>query len=397
MLAAHRAYRIFALDDESEIRATRASFVPKWAPLGGEYGGPSIRGHFAVRLDDRTAAAAEIPALLRLMEKTPPGSPSLGLVGEAIALAGTAEEREATLARLAPHAAREVHTAPVPQTYEGPLSRVIGLLEASLGRLDEADVRLESARARCRANRFRLWVARLSLERGRVVAALGRAGEARALFEEAIAVASDVGMKRVADLARTALGVHVALPAATSAPPPAASPSSPLRLVREGEVWRIERDDQIARVRDSRGIQLLAKLVAALGERVHALALAGDGDAALPESDAGEAIDRKAVVAYRARLSKIDDEIAAAEPRGDGRRVDALRHERELLVAEIARAIGLGGRLRKVGSATERARINVTRRLKDAVARIAEANAALGRHLEAEIRTGTYCSYGEKS
>ncbi len=145
-------------------------------------------------------------------------------------------------------------------------------------------------------------------------------------------------------------------------------------------------------MRDSRGVELLAKLVASPGERIHALALAGDGDAVLPESDAGEALDRKAVSAYRARLAKIDDDMARAESLAEPIPL-GLRRERDLLVAEISRAIGLGGRLRKVGSATERARINVTRRLKDAVSRITEANPEIGRHLEREIRTGTHCSY----
>ena len=116
----------------------------------------------------------------------------------------------------------------------------------------------------------------------------------------------------------------------------------------------------------------------------------------MPESDAGEVVDAKAVAAYRARLSKIDEALAAAEVRSDGRRMEQYRREREALVAEVTRAVGLGGRLRKVGSATERARINVTRRLKDAIARIAEASPELGRHLELAIRTGTYCSYREK-
>jgi hypothetical protein len=149
-------------------------------------------------------------------------------------------------------------------------------------------------------------------------------------------------------------------------------------------------------VRDSRGVQLLAKLIAAPGERIHALALAADGEF-VPESDAGEVVDTKAIAAYRARLSTIDEALAAAEARADGRRMEQYRREREALVAEITRAVGLGGRLRKVGSATERARINVTRRLKDAIARIAEASPELGRHLELQIRTGTYCSFGEKT
>jgi hypothetical protein len=112
----------------------------------------------------------------------------------------------------------------------------------------------------------------------------------------------------------------------------------------------------------------------------------------LPESDAGEAADRRAVAAYRARLAQIDERLAQLDETSTSRAA-ALGREREQLVAEISRAVGLGGRLRKVGSATERARVAVTRRLRDAVARIGEASPAIGAHLAAELRTGTYASY----
>ena len=60
---------------------------------------------------------------------------------------------------------------------------------------------------------------------------------------------------------------------------------------------------------------------------------------------------------------------------------------------QLARAVGLGGRDRKAASNVERARVNVQRRLKDAVRRIAEHDGALGRYLDATVRTGTYCVY----
>jgi hypothetical protein len=41
----------------------------------------------------------------------------------------------------------------------------------------------------------------------------------------------------------------------------------------------------------------------------------------------------------------------------------------------------------------ERMRINVQRRLKDALERIAELSPELGRYLEACVKTGTYCSF----
>ena len=388
-LQAHKMYRMFAIDDEGAIRAALATVAPKLFAFAGDLGTLAIQTMFALRLEDREGAAAALPGLAHFARVLPVDSPSLGIVGEAVALAGSNEDRASWLGRLLPFVGREITTAPIPYTYEGPIARAVGLLEASLGRLDAADARLEAARATCRAQRFTPWVARLSLERGRVALAAGRGNEARTLFDEAASTARELGMRGIEAKARAAMGGGARVPV----PAPATDPESIL-LTREGEVWRVAWAARVVRVRDSRGVQLLAKLVASRGERIHALVLAGDGEVALPETDAGEAVDRRAVAAYRARLAMIDDEIASTESGTDARRADRLRRERGMLVEEIARAIGLGGRLRKVGSATERARIAVTRRLKDAVARIAELDEDLGRHLRAEVRTGTYCSYG---
>jgi hypothetical protein len=69
------------------------------------------------------------------------------------------------------------------------------------------------------------------------------------------------------------------------------------------------------------------------------------------------------------------------------------RSEREFIARELAAAVGLGGRDRVAASASERARVNVTRAVKSTLARIAANSPALGRHLEKTVKTGTYCSY----
>ena len=137
MLQAHKAYRTFALDDDVAIRDAQAKLLPIAMPIAGEWAA-TIRATFAIRLGDRAAAAAEIPAMARFARKLPPGALLFAILGEAAALAGTTEEREAAYEALFPFERRHVHTGPIPQSYEGPCARVLGLLEASLGRLDEA-------------------------------------------------------------------------------------------------------------------------------------------------------------------------------------------------------------------------------------------------------------------
>lgn len=60
---------------------------------------------------------------------------------------------------------------------------------------------------------------------------------------------------------------------------------------------------------------------------------------------------------------------------------------------ELSRAVGLGGRDRRAASAAERARLNVTRVLRAAIARVEAALPALGAHLDRSVRTGIFCAY----
>jgi hypothetical protein len=63
------------------------------------------------------------------------------------------------------------------------------------------------------------------------------------------------------------------------------------------------------------------------------------------------------------------------------------------LLEELSRAVGLGGRARRLGDDTERARKAVSARIRDAIARINRAHPALGRHLDQAVATGTRCAY----
>ena len=166
-----------------------------------------------------------------------------------------------------------------------------------------------------------------------------------------------------------------------------------MRATRHADVWTIEHGAAVARVKDSRGMQLLARLLERPGEELHVLALASDDGASAPDEHAGELLDERARRAYRRRLAELDEAIAEAERRGDADAARRRDDEKAALVRELARATGLGGRARVAGSSTERARVNVQRRLREAIARIAEADAGLGALLERAVRTGTFCCF----
>ena len=92
-----------------------------------------------------------------------------------------------------------------------------------------------------------------------------------------------------------------------------------------------------------------------------------------------EVLDTQAQRAYQARLAQLDPERDA--------------QERHWLEAQLSAGTGLGGRPRTTGSTDERARVAVRKAVVAALARIAESDPALGRHLRDRVRTGYLCRY----
>jgi hypothetical protein len=126
--------------------------------------------------------------------------------------------------------------------------------------------------------------------------------------------------------------------------------------------------------------------------------LAGPTVAVLPTcragpGDAGEMLDVRAKDAYRRRLAEIEDDIEQARALEDTEREAQADAERDFLVRELSRAVGLHGRDRRAASTSERARASVTRAVRQGMARVGEHHPELGEHLDRTIRTGTYCAY----
>lgn len=163
-------------------------------------------------------------------------------------------------------------------------------------------------------------------------------------------------------------------------------------LTRNGEGWAINGAGRTFWLKDSLGLRYLARLIAEPEREHHALDLAGAAGV-VDIGDCGEVLDLEARRAYQRRLEELDHDLEEAERFGDVLRATRARAERELLADELAHAVGLGGRERRTGSAAERARVAVTRRIRDAVKRIAAEAPELGRHLDRSIRTGRFCRY----
>jgi hypothetical protein len=191
------------------------------------------------------------------------------------------------------------------------------------------------------------------------------------------------------------------------------TPGRSAAFKREADYWTIAFEGEVLRLKDTRGARYIAELLSHPGTEFHVLDLvtagsSGDaghhqgpvsdvrfanGELAPGAGDAGEILDPQARAEYKARLDELREEIEEAESFNDPERVARAREEMRFLNEELAGAIGLGGRHRKAASDAERARVSVTKAIKNAQRKIAESHPALANYLSATIRTGTFCSY----
>jgi hypothetical protein len=166
---------------------------------------------------------------------------------------------------------------------------------------------------------------------------------------------------------------------------------------RDGDTWTLAFGGRSVPLRDAKGLRDLAILLATPGREVAATELvtgvANAAAAGLAGLGADPVLDDQARAAYRARLTQLDDELAEADRHHDIERSVRLATERDALIDELTSAAGLGGRPRRLGDVTERARTTVTARIRDAIGRIERVHPELGRHLRASIVTGARCSY----
>ena len=257
----------------------------------------------------------------------------------------------------------------------GDLAGAIGTVEAALDRLPAAGVPLLRAS--------------LLVDLARLHDCAGNRAAARVEATRAMAALAGldvvVGPADVALLQRLTAAKGDSRPAAT------------LRRVNRG--WVVACGDIRCPLPDTKGLRYIAELVRNPGVERHALDLVDrvEGVTAGVDrrrlGDAGELLDTQARAAYRHRIEALRAEIEDALDMGAEDRAEALQAELDQLVGQLAQAFGLGGRSRRASSATERARLNVTRALRSATARLGEIVPEAAAVLDQRLRTGIYCAY----
>jgi hypothetical protein len=175
----------------------------------------------------------------------------------------------------------------------------------------------------------------------------------------------------------------------------------------DGLAWRIGNPGGETEFPALKGFGFIHELLRSAGRFVPATRLIGSCDADLVAvgtafacengmrldhdlGDRGDALDRGAVTAYRARLRELAEIRAEARARSDAHAESELDAEVEDLRQEIGRARRCGGR---DAGHRDRARVCVAKGLDRAVERICVRLPGLGSHLRGQIRKGYECIY----
>jgi hypothetical protein len=226
---------------------------------------------------------------------------------------------------------------------------------------------------------------------GGAVASLGPVDLYVAYGEYAMgdASAADASLSAAESLAR-AIGARPWVDRARAVRSARTPPCTGTRLMPSARGWVLEHDGRAVPLGAGKGFAHLAMLLANPGRRIHVTELVGIPVGA---ATATPRLDATALRQYRERIREIESEQDAADRRGDEAASARLATERLAIERQLRQARGRGGRLRPLGSDVERMRVNVTRTIRHALARIAEADPAIAAELTARLRTGTHCVY----
>ncbi|WP_405928921.1 AAA family ATPase [Streptomyces griseus] len=297
----------------------------------------------------------------------------------------------------------------------GPVDLWLGLLaaarddqDAAVAALTEAAASSDRLGARPWAVRARLGLARALLARsgaaGSGAEGGGDAGRARRLLGEVIREAGELDLSH---LEAEASALRTAPPTAprtvavsdASADPGTDASADPgaAEFRRNGPVWQLRWDGVTVHVPDAKGLRDLHSLLGLPGADVPAVQLlapeGGELVVAAGQLGGDPVLDEEAKRRYKERLARLDAEIDRAAARDDTRQVETYDRERQALLDELRTAAGLGGRTRRLGDQTERARKTVTARIRDTLRKLETLHPALAAHLKASVTTGTTCAY----
>ena len=299
------------------------------------------------------------------------------------ALTGDRDACERLLGELTPYSG-EWLVALYGCEISGPVDLWAGLLEAALGRRDEAITRLTAAAASADRMRMRPWAAEIRSRLASVLAARGAPGDAEraaALTAAVRAEAAELDMPHLVSPHRFRCG----FPGRTT------SSAGPARCGRCGS------PAAKSACRTPKACGTCTSCSAARVPRCPRFACcrrkaanrwSRPGASAVTPSSTRRRRPPTAVVSTTSTRRS-----TGPRPATTTRRAAALDREREALLQELRTAAGLGGRTRRLGDESERARKAVTARIRDTLRKLTDLHPELAEHLTSAVTTGSSCRY----
>ncbi|MGE3542407.1 MAG: AAA family ATPase [Kofleriaceae bacterium] len=414
----HAAALVAKVDDptiERSLQIHRA--MTDWiqtAPLGDDvrrlaFTHPTIASLLVIWVDAAAGRLDSIRDLLPQSDAAVDAEPSLALfIIDAVIGLGDRTRAEQLYAQLEAHTGKLAVASMLGFAILDIYDRALLVLATLLERWEVIDRHAETALQVAQQVMSPPWIARIQADWATALERRGRPEDrerAALLWTQALAQATRLEMPGLLARARSAQSAQSATPPPHTPPAGRSSPGSSagagtgatttsrtVSATRVGELWIVRGFGNEVHVRSSRGMEMLARMLAEPGREFHAVDLANPGGT-IDLGDAGELIDDRARAAYRTRLADLEDELARAEQWGDLGRAEHARSEIAALSEQLTRAVGLGGRERRAGQAAERARTNVQRRVSHAIQQVRAASQHLGEHLVATVRTGAFCVY----
>lgn len=289
----------------------------------------------------------------------------------------------------------------------GPVDYYLGRVELVAGAREHAAVLLADAVTSADAMGTPYWA---TLARLALLEALDPEDEAVAeVRERALADAEALDLplvhRRVAEVLpeRATAAGPTPVPATSSETrrPPSTDGARRGEFRREGGAWLVGLDRGPVPIADAKGIRDLHTLLSSPGVDVPSVRLLNPGGD--PEADAAvraggdPVLDDTAREQYRARLTRLEEDLDAAGLDGDTGRRDTLLVEREALIRELRAATGLSGRPRRLGDNAEKARKAVSGRIRDSLRKLDDVAPELTAHLRESVSTGTSCRYDPRT
>lgn len=189
------------------------------------------------------------------------------------------------------------------------------------------------------------------------------------------------------------------------------------RFCKEGGHWSITYHGKTIRPKNCKGLQHIAHLLACQGKAINSTELMSVDN--LPSESiyeemsneqivehgltissmgtAEDILDARAISAYRDKLKDIEEELDDAEERNDIGQFDSLSQQKEALIDQLSKSMGLNGRARKFKTPGEKARQAVSKTVIIALKSIKKEHKELSKHFETSLRLGFKCIYSPSS